>query len=130
MNKPPKITVCSKACNECGFTKDGTTDTLCNEAFDIIKNAIIFPCHMYLKSKTGSENQGTETLDEVKVCRGYVAYMVKNYPFTILASQIGQKEQIWIELASQILEDELDNICTPKELNQRHIGLRNKINMR
>lgn len=126
----PKIKTCNKICGECGFTKDGTTDTLYNEAYNIIENAIIFPCHMYLKSKTGSENQGTETLNEIHVCRGYVAFMVKNYALRVSSSEIGAKRKIWDKLFSEIEPSELDNICSLDELENRHIGLREKINMR
>ena len=129
MNKLPIIKTCNKICGECGFTKDGTTDTLYNEAFDIIENAIVFPCHMYLKSKTGSENQGTEMLDEIHVCRGYVAFMLKNCK-DILIKQRGLKYSLWVDLVGEILHDDLSNICTPEELYARHIGLREKINMR
>lgn len=129
MDKLPVIKTCNKICGECGFTKDGTTDTLYNEAFDIIKDAIVFPCHLYLKSKTGSENQGTETLNEIHVCRGYVAFMFKNNK-DILINQRGLKHSLWVDLIGEILHDDLSNICTHEELYARHIGLREKINMR
>ena len=126
----PRIKTCNKICGECGFTKDGTTDTLYNEAYNIIENAIIFPCHMKLKEVTGSENQGVELLKEIQVCRGYVAFMAKNYAFRVSSSEIGAKRKIWDKLFSEIGPSELDNICSLDELENRHIGLREKINMR
>ena len=124
-----KITTCSKACVECGFTKDGTTDTLYAEMYDIAENAIVFPCHMFLKKHTGSENTGVETLKEIQVCRGYVAFMLKN-KIDVIYQLTGIPAVIWEGLLDSIEPEELDNICSLEELEARHIGLRNKINMR
>ncbi len=66
------LTVCNKICKECAFN-GSTKDTLYAEFYTIMKQGILFPCHLYLKSQTGNESYGTETLKEVKVCRGYVA---------------------------------------------------------
>ena len=75
-------------------------------------------------------SQGTETLNEIHVCRGYVAFMAKNYAFTVSSSEIGAKRKIWDKLFSEIEPSELDNICSLDELENRHIGLRDKVNMR
>ena len=76
----PDITLCSKACKTCGFPKSGTTNTLYADMNDLMEIGGVFPCHEYLQSKTGCENLGTETLDEIKVCRGYVAYIFEYGP--------------------------------------------------
>lgn len=116
----PKITVCSNICNECAFN-GSTKDTLYAEAFNIINKGIIFPCHKYLKSKTGNESYGTETLDEVKVCRGYVAFQVKYY-------WLQRKDStIWNKLMNEIRLEELEDILSLDELIENHNGLKNKI---
>lgn len=116
----PKITVCNKMCNECAFN-GSTKDTLYAEAFDIINKGIIFPCHKYLKSKTGNESYGVETLDEVKVCRGYVAFQMKYY-------WLQRKDSlIWNKLMNEIRLDELDEILSFNQLKEIHKGLRENI---
>ena len=119
-----KVNCCKKICNTCGFTKNGTNNTLYAEAIDIIKQGVIFPCHEYLQSKTGSENTGTETLKEIKVCRGYVAYMKINRP------ELSLFTPIWDKLFNEIRVDELEEIYSKSELIQNHNGLRNKIYLR
>ena len=124
MNKQKlNITVCNKVCSTCGFTKDGTSNTLYADFYDIVKEGKIFPCHMYLKSKTGFENLGTETLDEIKVCRGYVAF-IKKYP-EFMNDWSPQIRFVWeSSLLSKIEPNELDNIQSLAELVKTHKGLR------
>lgn len=117
----PNITLCPKICTECGFTKYGTTDTIYADAIDIIDRGILFPCHMYLRAHTGDESHGTETLDEVKVCRGYVAYQFVNG--TIPTYLV----QTWNNLWAQLKSDDLDDLYTPEELIANHRGLREGI---
>jgi hypothetical protein len=112
------IKCCSKACIECGFTKDGTTNTLYADIHEIIKDIKVFPCHMYLKSKTGSENTGVEKLESIQVCRGYVSFMKINYP------EIGLFSQAWNKLFDEIEPSELNNIRSIQELYSSHSGLR------
>lgn len=116
-----RITVCSKICTECGFSKMGTTDTLYAEAIDIIDRGILFPCHMYLRAHTGDESHGTETLDEVRVCRGYVAYMKLYAPKYIIAPAH------WQHLIAEITYDDLKLIWRPDDLIANHKGLREGI---
>jgi len=119
-----KVNCCEKICVECGFSKKGTTETLYADSIDIMNNGSLFPCHMYLKSQTGSENTGTETLEEIKVCRGYVAYMKINRP------ELSLFTPIWDKLFNEIRVDELEEIYSPSELIQNHHGLRNGIYLR
>lgn len=117
----PNITLCEKICNECGFSTKGTTNTLYDEAYDIIRMGTLFPCHMYLKSITGSESHGTEHLTTVKVCRGYVAYMSLYAPYPKYLSSI------WKDLFNQLDMYDIDSIHTPQSLIESHIGLREHI---
>ena len=119
----PKISVCSKICNECGFT-GATKDTLYAEFYNIIKQGILFPCHMYLKSKTGNESYGTETLKEVKVCRGYVAFVKKYNLISAIASNYPSQVKYWKPLLEEIQEEELTNILSLDQLKDNHIALR------
>ena len=114
----PKISLCPHICNECGFTKDGTENTLYAEAIDVINRGVLFPCHMYLRSQTGDESRGTELLDEVKVCRGYVAYMSLYAPYPVML------RGPWAQLIDQITPEDIKNIYTPSELHFHHKGLR------
>ena len=119
----PKISICSKICNECGFT-GATKDTLYAEFYNIIKQGILFPCHMYLKSKTGNESYGTETLKEVKVCRGYVAFVKKYNLISAIASNYPSQVKYWKPLLEEIQEEELTNILSLDQLKDNHIALR------
>jgi len=118
------IKPCSKACVECGFTKDGTTDTLYAESFSIIDTGVIFPCHMYLKSKTGNESYGAETLDEIQVCRGFVAFIKKNL-MHVVEYWRADVQYIWFNyLLNEIDDSEFENIRTFEELLDSHKALR------
>ena len=118
-----KLTICSKICSECGFN-GSTSDTLYAEFYNIVKQGILFPCHMYLKSKTGNESYGTETLKEVKVCRGYVAFVKKYNLISAIASNYPSRVTYWKPLLEEIQEEELRNILSLKELVENHKGLR------
>lgn len=122
----PKITVCSKICNECGFT-GSTTDTLYAEFYDIVKQGTLFPCHKYLKSQTGNESYGTETLKEVKVCRGYVAFVRKYGLIAGIASNYPSQVKYWKPLLEDIGVEELDDILSLVQLIKIHKGLRENI---
>lgn len=115
-----KISVCNHICKECAFN-NSTKDTLYAEAYNIIEEGILFPCHMYLKSMTGSESFGTELLDEVKVCRGYVAFQLKYY------YEHRKDNPMWNKLFSEIEESELEDILSLVELENNHKGLKEKI---
>ena len=119
----PKISVCSKICSECGFN-GSTSDTLYAEFYNIVKQGILFPCHMYLKSKTGNESYGTETLKEVKVCRGYVAFVKKYNLISAIASNYPSRVTYWKPLLEEIQEEELRDILSLKQLVENHKGLR------
>ena len=119
----PKINVCSKICSECGFN-GSTSDTLYAEFYNIVKQGILFPCHMYLKSKTGNESYGTETLKEVKVCRGYVAFVKKYNLISAIASNYPSRVTYWKPLLEEIQEEELRDILSLKQLVENHKGLR------
>lgn len=122
------VKCCNKICNECGFLK-GNQNTLYAEAVEMMMEHHIFPCHLYLKAHTGSENTGAETLKDVEVCRGYVAF-TKFY----LNPYLGLISKGWDKLFSEIKDEEFDVIYSPKELYKNHIALRegiylgNKIN--
>ena len=120
MNQP-NIILCTKICEECGFSKEGTTDTLYAEVFDMFDTGTIFPCHMYLKSKTGNESYGSESLDTIPVCRGYVAYTFLHRP------AIQPLPYVWNHLFSLLNHSDLANIYTPDELIQAHKGLRGRV---
>ena len=115
-----KITTCDKICNECAFNGN-SKDTLYAEVFDIIDKKAIFPCHKYLKSKTGYEHLGTETLDEVKVCRGYVAFIMKYY--WLQTTHLRH----WFDLFNEIKIEELEEILDIDELIKNHKGMRERI---
>ena len=116
----PKISVCSKICNECGFN-GSTSDTLYAEFYNIVKQGVLFPCHMYLKSQTGCEFLGTETLNTIKVCRGYVAFMKKYHTHQI------RHNKVWDYLINQIEPEELDAILSLEDLKANHVHLRDGI---
>lgn len=120
------ITTCEKICCECGFN-GSTEDTLYADIVDIAKQGVVFPCHMYLKSKTGSENQGTETLKKIKVCRGYVAWFKKFNLIAGLASNYPSRVKLWQELTDQIKDEELEPILDMEELRKIHKGIRDNI---
>ena len=122
----PKISVCSKICNECGFN-GSTSDTLYAEFYNIVKQGVLFPCHMYLKSKTGNESYGTETLKEVKVCRGYVGFVKKWGLISDIASNYPHVVPYWQPLLNEIRDDELDQILSIDQLKEKHKGLRENI---
>jgi len=120
-----KINCCNKICDECAFNGN-TENTLYAETYNIINNFILFPCHKYLKSKTGCEYLGAETLNEIKVCRGYVSFM-KKYHINDLKSIDVNSQLIWIDLFNEIRDYELKDILDLKTLESKHIALRDKI---
>lgn len=122
----PKISVCSKICNECGFT-GATKDTLYADFYDILKRGVVFPCHKYLKSQTGSESYGVEKLTTVRVCRGYVAFVKKYGVINAIASNYPSLVPIWKELLDDIQDEELDTILSLEQLKDHHKGLREDI---
>lgn len=115
-----KIKVCNKICSECGFTKDGTENTLYHETLGMMMTGVIFPCHMELKKISGDMSYGVEKMSEVKVCRGYVAFNKKNN-FRLEV----RRNPIWASMLAEISDEELDNICDIDELHRRHEALRN-----
>ena len=125
-NQKPTITVCKKICKECAFN-GSTKDTLYANTFNIIKEGIVFPCHMYLKSQTGNESYGVETLKEVKICRGYVAFMKKYGLVSAIASNYPNRVALWKELMSEIDDSELDEILSPAELIANNIHMRTNV---
>ncbi|MGB1226437.1 MAG: hypothetical protein ACPG9K_00985 [Poseidonibacter sp.] len=116
-----KIGLCNKICKECGFIKKGTKDTLYAEAKEMFQNGAIFPCHLYLKSQTGSENIGTEKLKEIKVCRGYVSYVSLHHP------EIIAHNDTWKSLFDELNPEDFLDIYEPEELEENHIGLKENI---
>ena len=122
----PKISVCSKICSECGFT-GSTSDTLYAEFYNIVKQGVLFPCHMYLKSQTGSESYGVEKLTTVKVCRGYVAFVKKYNLISAIANNYPSVVPVWRELLDNIQDVELDSILSLDQLKEKHKGLRENI---
>ena len=114
-----KISVCNKICKECGFTKNGTKNTLYYETIDMFRKGMLFPCHMELKAVSGDESYGVEMLEEIKVCRGYVAFMAKHNPVMKYVSHI------WRDLLNEVDSKELDNILEWSELFENHEALRN-----
>lgn len=129
-----KIEVCSKICKECGFLQ-GNQNTLYAELYEILQQGKVFPCHMYLKSKTGSENTGSETLDTVKVCRGYVTFVAKHGKHLVTKYE-PEIQNIWINtLIPKITKDDLGLVYDMYELINNHKGLsfntylNNKINI-
>ena len=122
----PKIEVCKKICNECGFS-GATNDTLYADFYDILKRGVLFPCHKYLKSQTGSESYGVEKLTTVKVCRGYVAFVKKYGVINAIASNYPSLVPVWKELLDDIQDEELDTILSLEQLKDHHRGLREDI---
>jgi hypothetical protein len=116
------LTVCNKICKECAFN-GSTKDTLYAEFYTIMKQGILFPCHLYLKSQTGNESYGTETLKEVKVCRGYVAFAKKYNLISAIASNYPSQVKYWIPLLKDIKIEELRDILSLEELIENHKGL-------
>ncbi len=115
-----EISTCNKTCRECAFN-GSAKDSLYAETYNIIKKGIIFPCHMYLKSKSGDMSYGTEDLEEVKVCRGYVAFMKKYH------DDIAIKQPHWAYLFQDIDDSELKDIISMKKLLENHKHLREGI---
>ena len=122
----PKIEVCKKIGNECGFT-GSTSDTLYADFYDILKRGVLFPCHKHLYSQTGSESYGVEKLTTVKVCRGYVAFVKKYGVISSIASNYPSLVPVWKELLDDIQDEELDTILSLEQLKDTHIGLREDI---
>lgn len=122
----PKITVCSKVCSSCAFN-GSTKDTLYAEFYNIVKQGVLFPCHKYLKSKTGNESYGVETLDEIKVCRGYVAFVKKYGLIAGIASNYPFMVRYWQPLLNEIRDDELNQILSFSQLKDIHKWLRENI---
>ena len=122
----PKIEVCKKICNECGFT-GATSDTLYADFYNILKRGVLFPCHKYLHSQTGSESYGVEKLTTVKVCRGYVAFVKKYGVINMIASNYPSLVPVWKELLDDIQDEELDTILSLEQLKDHHKGLREDI---
>ena len=122
----PKIEVCKKICNACGFT-GSTSDTLYADFYDILKRGVVFPCHKYLQSQTGSESYGVEKLTTVKVCRGYVAFVKKYGVINAIASNYPSLVPIWKELLDDIQDEELDTILSLEQLKDHHRGIREDI---
>lgn len=102
-----EIKPCDEVCSECGFLNDSVPGVLQEELglAEIVRDGVIFPCHLQLKAVTGSENTGVEEYaahkDKFKVCRGYVESMYisgmhKNNPiwknlFAMLDGKINTK---------------------------------------
>ena len=120
------ITVCNKVCSTCGFT-GATKDTLYADFYDILKRGVVFPCHKYLHSQTGSESQCVEKLTTVKVCRGYVAFVKKYNAISLIASNYPSLVPVWKELLDDIQDEELDTILSLEQLKDHHRGLREDI---
>lgn len=116
-----KIKPCNKICKECGFIKGGATDTLYYETHAMMNKGILFPCHMELKAVSGNESYGVEQMDEVRVCRGYVAFMKKEREF------YRKFIPFWGELMDEIDDSELENIYTTQELIKNHQPLRDGV---
>jgi len=124
-----KVKPCSKICKECGFVKSGATDTLYAETFDIVKNGVVFPCHMYLKDHSGNESYGAENLTEIKVCRGYVTYM-KKHNLAVIKTWDTKLQNFWFqELLDEITDEEMADVYYPEELIQAHKGLSTNIKL-
>jgi len=122
-----KVKPCSKICQECGFIKSGAKNTLYAETFDIVQSGVVFPCHMYLKSQTGNESYGTENLKEIKVCRGYIAYM-KKHNLDLIETWESNKQYFWFQnLLNEITDEDLKDIYSPDELIEAHKGLKEHI---
>ena len=121
-----KVEVCKKICNECGFT-GATSDTLYADFYNILKRGVVFPCHKYLKSQTGSESYGVEKLATIKVCRGYVAFVKKYNAISAIASNYPSLVPVWKELLEDIQDEELDSILSLEQLKDHHKGLREDI---
>lgn len=112
-----QITVCEKICCECAFN-GSSKDVLYAETKRVIKDKQIFPCHMYLKSKTGCEFLGTETLSTIKVCRGYVAFMKKFHEKEL------KDNYVWEFLLNKIEPEELNSILNLNDLVANNCHLR------
>ena len=124
-----KVSPCSKICHECGFTKKGMKNTLYAEVFDIIQNGVVFPCHMYLKKHSGHESFGTENLQEIKVCRGYIAYM-KKHKLDVIETWNTDLQYFWFQnLLNEISDEEMEDIYSPDELIEAHEGLKKMIKL-
>lgn len=121
-----KIEVCKKICNKCGFT-GATKDTLYADFYDILKRGVLFPCHKYLRSQTGSESYGVEKLTTIKVCRGYVAFVKKYSVISAIVSNYPSLVPVWKELLDDIQDEELDSILSLEQLKGHHKGLREGI---
>lgn len=95
------IEPCSKVCSECGFLPGSPVGILQPEIREYIAKGILFPCHMKLRSVTGSDNQGVELYmtvqPTVKVCRGYIIAMIK--------SGIPPQNQAWAKLYHAVGSD-------------------------
>jgi hypothetical protein len=77
---------------------------------------------MELKAVSGDMSRGVEQLDEVRVCRGYVAFMKVNKPRH-------RAHPIWAKLFNEINDGELDRICNWTELKENHQALRDGIRL-
>ena len=124
----PKIEVCKKICNKCSFN-GSTSDTLYADFYDILKRGVVFPCHKYLHSQTGSESYGVEKLTTVKVCRGYVAFVKKYNMISAIASNYPSLVPVWKELLDDIQDEELNTILSLEQLKGHHKGLREDIHL-
>ena len=113
-------------CSSCGFT-GATSDTLYADFYNILKRGVLFPCHKYLHSQTGSESYGVEKLTTVKVCRGYVAFVKKYNVISAIASNYPSLVPVWKELLDDIQDEELDSILSLEQLKDHHRGLREGI---
>lgn len=117
------IKPCNKICKECGFIKGGATDTLYAETAEMVHQGILFPCHMELKAISGDESYGVEQMDDVRVCRGYVAFMRLNYP------DLANLSVVWKDMMNEITNEELAITYTTNGLIANHKPLREGIRL-
>jgi hypothetical protein len=105
-----KISPCKEVCSTCGFLNDSQVGVLKEELglTTIIKEGIIFPCHLQLKAVTEFENLGTEVyaeeVDVFRVCRGLVESSFK--------SNLHRDKPEWVDLYLQ-----LEGAMNPKVMN-------------
>ena len=116
-----KLTVCSKLCKECPFSKNARRGWLGSHTLKGVliaqQEEELFSCHMARKEGMSSENIES---GEIKICRGYVASATKSGITFGKSYKNGSELKRLQELIIEEALEDTDIILSRLEFAQHH----------